>query len=221
MASKKTATGSSAKKKTAATAKEVVAPAQAAPKKVVAKKVAAPAKAAPKKVAAEAPAAKKAAAKKVAAPAKAAPKKVAAEAPAAKTAVGGRMVSKVSPLKGMPVDAFIAEKVSGWQADVVRRLVALVKKVAPEVTATIKWGQPTFELNGPFAYVKPAKAHVTFGFWRGAELTDPKALLGEGDRMAHLKLKSADGVDEAALGALVRQAVKLNREKGDPTKRGK
>ncbi|MFO0762783.1 MAG: DUF1801 domain-containing protein [Byssovorax sp.] len=179
-----------------------------------AKKAAPAKKTAPAKKAAPA----KAVAKK-AAPAKAVAKKAAPAKGAAPPA--RRMAAKVSPLRGMPVETFIAEKVTGWQADVVRRLVALVEKVAPEATIAIKWGQPVFELNGPFGYVKPAKAHVTFGFWRGAELDDPKGLLGEGERMANLKITGPDQVDEAALGALVKQAVKLNREKGNPTQRDK
>src|SRR5262245_61898578 len=64
-------------------------------------------------------------------------------------------IYKVSPLRGMPVDAWIASKTTGWQSDVVRRVVAIVKRVAPEATCSIKWAQPVFELGGPFAFVKP------------------------------------------------------------------
>jgi hypothetical protein len=38
--------------------------------------------------------------------------------------------------------------------------------------------------------------------------------------MSHVKLTGPGQLDEGALSALVKQAVKLNREKGDPTKRG-
>jgi hypothetical protein len=120
----------------------------------------------------------------------------------------------------MPIDEYLATKVTGWVAGMTRRLVTLVQETAPDSTVTIKWGQPVFELNGPFAFVKPAKAHVSFGFWRGLSLDDPKKLLGgKSERMGHLKLTSPEALDEAALAALVAQAVKLNREKGDPTKR--
>jgi hypothetical protein len=140
-------------------------------------------------------------------------KKAAAPAPK-------RMAAKVSPLKGTSVEAYIDGKLSGWQAEAARRLVALVAREAPEAAAVIKWGQPVFEINGPFAWLRPAKAHVSFGFWRGTELADPKELLeGSGDRMAHVKLTGLDAIDEGALSALVRQAARLNREKGDPTKR--
>ena len=94
-----------------------------------------------------------------------------------------------------------------WQADLLRRLIALFQSVAPEMSTVIKWGQPTFELNGPFAYVKPAKAHVTVGFWRGIELADPTGLLGEGERMRHFKLTAPEQLDEAVVRGLVQQAV--------------
>jgi hypothetical protein len=165
------------------------------------------------------PAAKKTAAKKTAAKKTAAKKTAAKKTPAKKAPAPRRMAAKVSPLKGMPVEQYLATKVTGWQADVAGRIVALVQKAVPDAAVAIKWGQPVFELNGPFAYVKPAKAHVTFGFWRGTELADPKRMLGDGGRMTHVKLTSPQGVDEAALSALVKQAAKLNREKGDPTKR--
>ncbi|NIS81600.1 MAG: hypothetical protein GTO14_15665, partial [Anaerolineales bacterium] len=39
-----------------------------------------------------------------------------------------------------------------------------------------------------------------------------------GDKMRHIKLTSVEDIDEQALGDFVRQAVRLNFEKGDPTK---
>jgi hypothetical protein len=186
-----------------ATKKAVRATKKAAPAAKAAKK-AAPAARTTKKAAPTAKAAKKA-------------------APAVKKAAAAprRMAAKVSPLKGTSVEAYIDAKVSGWQAEAARRLVALVARVVPEAAAVIKWGQPVFEIEGPFAWLRPAKAHVSFGFWRGAEIADPKKLLeGSGDRMAHVKLASLDAIDEAALGAMLEQAARLNREKGDPTKRG-
>lgn len=131
-----------------------------------------------------------------------------------------REVYKVSPLRGMSIDAWIAAKTKGWQSDVVRRVVAVVERVAPDATCSIKWSQPVFEDNGPFAFVKPATHHLSVGFWRGAEVADPKGILTRGDRMGHFKLHAADELDEAALAAMVRDAVRLNREKGSPTLRG-
>ena len=69
----------------------------------------------------------------------------------------------------MSLEAFI-DRLAGWQVTLVRRLIALVRKAAPGATAAIKWGQPVFESDGPFAFIRPAKTHVTFGFWRGSEI---------------------------------------------------
>jgi hypothetical protein len=129
------------------------------------------------------------------------------------------MLAKVSPLKGTSVDEYVA-KLPAAQAEIVTALRQLIKAAAPKSTEAVKWAQPVFEENGPFAYIKPAKAHVTFGFWRGGELKDSKGVLsGDGDRMKHVRLTSASDIKAKELQALVKEAVKLNREKGDPTRR--
>jgi hypothetical protein len=96
----------------------------------------------------------------------------------------------------------------------------LVKAAAPDAVESIKWGQPVFTDHGPFAYLKKASAHVTFGFWRGTELDGGRGILeGSGTRMAHVKIADVSEIDDKQLTGLIRSAVKLNREKGDPTKR--
>jgi hypothetical protein len=130
-------------------------------------------------------------------------------------------VPRISPRRGTSVDDWVRTKTKGWQAQVVERLLSIARKAAPGATLSIKWAQPVLEQNGPFAFIKVAKAHITFGFWRGAELQDPKGLLEGGEVMKHLKIASADGVDERLIVGLVRQAVALNESKGDPTKRSR
>lgn len=147
---------------------------------------------------------------------KAARKKTATKKPAA----AKRVVPKKSPHAGSSVEHWIAKKAKGWQADAIRAIVRLVAKVAPKSAAAIKWGQPVFDHNGPFAYVRPSSKHLTFGFWRGAELAGGKGKLeGDGMRMRHLKIPSLAHLDEKLAALLIRQAVKLNRGKGDPTRR--
>ena len=145
--------------------------------------------------------------------AKKATKTTAAKAP-------GRAASKTSPLKGStPIAEFVLDRLSGWQAEAVEALCALVLSEAPQATQAIKWSQPVFELGGPFAFIRLAAKHVTFGFWRGADLKDPRGVLeGAGDRMKHIKLRSAT-LDEPLLRGFIRQAIKLNAKGGDPTKR--
>jgi hypothetical protein len=128
-------------------------------------------------------------------------------------------VPKASPLRRMPVEEWVEAKTDGWHAAVVRSLLALAGKVAPKASVAIKWGQPVIEENGPVAFIKVAKQHVTFGFWRGALLTDATGVLEGGDRMKHVKIRSEDAFDERTLSTLLRQAIALNRKHGNPTKR--
>jgi hypothetical protein len=149
-------------------------------------------------------------------------KSSAARRPAArkkKPAAARRATPKVSPIRGMSVDDW-SKKLTGWQADALRLVRAIVARHAPDATLSIKWGQPVWEKNGPLAWARPAKEHFSFGFWRGAELTDSANVLeGDGDRMRHVKLTSAEDVDRMPLGDLVSEAVRLNETHGDPTKR--
>jgi hypothetical protein len=116
------------------------------------------------------------------------------------------------------VDGYIAG-LSDSQADIVRQVREIVRKAAPKASEAIKWAQPVFEAGGPFAYIKAFKNSVNFGFWRGRELRDPKGLLqGTGAKMRHVRLVSTDDIDARAFAAFVKQAVKLNREKGDPSR---
>jgi hypothetical protein len=121
--------------------------------------------------------------------------------------------------KPTTVDAYVAS-LAAPLADVATAVRDLIRAAAPEASEAVKWAQPVYEQNGPFAYFRASSKHVTFGFWRGAELDDPNGLLeGTGEQMRHVKLASADGIDREALAAFVRQAVELNRAKGDPTRR--
>ena len=61
--------------------------------------------------------------------------------------------------------------------------------------------------DAAFAYVNAFSAHVNVGFFHGAALEDPQGLLeGAGKRMRHVKIRWAQPVNEAALGALIAAA---------------
>jgi hypothetical protein len=119
---------------------------------------------------------------------------------------------------GKTVDGYVAA-LDGWQKDVVTRLRRIVLVAVPQAKESIKWAQPVYEHNGPFAYIKAFKSHVNFGFWRGASLDDPHGLIQTGgEKMGHVKITGPDGVREKEFQQLARAAAKLNDEKGDPTK---
>jgi len=59
----------------------------------------------------------------------------------------------------------------------------------------------------PFGYVNVFKAHVSVGFFLGAQLPDPNRLLeGSGKRMRHVKLKPGVPVNAVALAKLIEAA---------------
>ena len=145
-------------------------------------------------------------------------KKTAKKAPAKKAAVRA-LAAPSARQKGVTVDSYVAG-LPDWRGETISALRRLVLQAAPSAVESIKWGQPVYEDHGPFAYIKAYKNHVNFGFWRGAEMKDPKGLFqGTGDRMRHVELRSPDALDTPWLQAMVRAAVELNRSKGNPTLR--
>ncbi len=70
----------------------------------------------------------------------------------------------------------------------------------------------------PFGYVNVFTAHVNVGFFLGAALPDPTALLqGKGKFMRHVKLRPGDGTDVAGLRRLIEVAyadIKARVENG-------
>lgn len=122
----------------------------------------------------------------------------------------------------VPVSAATVEQYvnghKGWQKEVLSTLRGIVHGVAPDIEESIMWSQPVFSTNGPVCFFKAYKDYVTFGFWRGTELSDPDGLLsGDLTMMRTMTLRSAKDVRREAFEAMVKQAVRLNREKGDPT----
>jgi hypothetical protein len=119
------------------------------------------------------------------------------------------------------VDAYVATLESPLQK-IVTTLRVLVKEAAPDAQESIKWAQPVYETNGPFAYIKVFPTHVNFGFWRGAQISkiaDPTGLLtGDGTKMRHIKLVSTSNIHRNLLQDMVRAAITLNRVHGDPTR---
>jgi hypothetical protein len=114
------------------------------------------------------------------------------------------------------VDDYV-QGLTGWQREAVVRLRAIVRAASPSLTEAFKWAQPVYESNGPVCYIKAHKHHVTFGFWRGAELMPmSKRLETSGSKMAHIKIASADDIEPGEVARLIQAAVELNASKGNP-----
>jgi hypothetical protein len=93
--------------------------------------------------------------------------------------------------------------------DVIRALRKFVKRVAPQLQESVKWGNGCWvQGKVPVAYVYSAPDHVQFGFFGGSALKDPRGLLkGEGKFVRHIKVSHRSDIDETAFGALLRQAA--------------
>ena len=108
----------------------------------------------------------------------------------------------------------------GWQAETIGAIRQIIREAAPKATESIKWAQPVWEEKGPMIWLKAYKSYINLGFWRGVELTDPKGLLeGDGSLMRHVKINSLEDLNKPAIKRFVAQAAKLNRAKGNPTRK--
>jgi hypothetical protein len=121
--------------------------------------------------------------------------------------------------KGRSVDSYIGA-LSADRRATAEALRAAILEAEPAAIESVKWGQPVYDVNGPFVAMKAFPRWVTLTFWRGAALADPEGILeGDGDRMRHARFPSVDSIPTSAVHALVREAAAANRELGDPTRR--
>ena len=120
------------------------------------------------------------------------------------------------------IDARIRE-LGDWRGKLLARLRAIVKDADPGVVETWKWrGVPVWEHDGIICTGETYKSVVKLTFAKGAALDDPKGLFNsslEGNTRRAIDFHEDDKVNEAALKALIRAAVKLNTAKAKPKKR--
>jgi len=120
------------------------------------------------------------------------------------------------------IDARIRE-LGDWRGKLLARLRAIVKDADPGVVETWKWrGVPVWEHDGIICTGETYKSVVKLTFAKGAALDDPKGLFNsslEGNTRRAIDFHEDDKVNEAALKALIRAAVKLNTAKAKSKKR--
>jgi hypothetical protein len=112
-------------------------------------------------------------------------------------------------LKADPrIDAYIA-KAAPFAQPILSHVRERVRAVAPDVEETLKWGAPSFVLNGKILLMMAAfKAHAALNFWRGQELRGEEA---NADAMGQFgKLTSIDDLPaDGDLDAMIRHAAEL------------
>ena len=110
-----------------------------------------------------------------------------------------------------------------WRAETLDGLRKVILAAAPGIVETVKWrkpsnpaGVPVWESNGIICTGERYKDKVKLTFMHGAKLKDPAGLfnagMGGGTRRA-IDVPKGGRVNEKALTALVREAVKFNAGK--------
>lgn len=123
-----------------------------------------------------------------------------------------KMVPAASP------DAYVAA-LRGWRRDLVEMLREAARKAA-KLEERIKWGHIVYFANGPVLLIRAEDERVLFGFWRGKRLLhiEPRMKGGGKYELRTLALGEGDTIPVARAKRLVKEAVALNLELGDPTK---
>ncbi|SDN72126.1 DUF1801 domain-containing protein [Polaromonas sp. JS666] len=115
-------------------------------------------------------------------------------------------------------DAYVAA-LSDWRRAVVEQLRAAVLGAAT-LDEAIKWGHLVYLSNGPVLLIRAEESRVLFGFWRGQRLREMDPLLKPGGKyeMATREFHEGDEVNAALSRRLAKEAMRLNKTLGDPTK---
>ncbi len=120
------------------------------------------------------------------------------------------------------IDAIIKEP-GDWRSETLSQLRALIKQADPAVVEEVKWkkpskpmGVPVWSHDGILCVADTLKNAVRLTFPKGAQLKDPKKLFNtrlESKTVRAIDFHEGDTVDEAALKALILEAVGLNTSK--------
>ena len=117
------------------------------------------------------------------------------------------------------IDAKI-KGIPDWRGAKLARIRQLIKEADPEVVEELKWrkpsnpsGVPVWSHNGIICTGETYKDKVKLTFAKGALLDDPNQLFNaslDGKDRRAIDIREGDKIDEEALKALIRAAVKLN-----------
>lgn len=131
------------------------------------------------------------------------------------------MISPVSKAS-QEIDS-IVKRLPGWRGETLARLRASIGKASPSMVEEVKWkkpsnpaGVPVWSQGGIVCIGEALKSSVRLTFPKGAFIADPKKLFN-----ARLDSKATRAIDvgegetlnDAALAALIRDAVRLNVSK--------
>lgn len=108
-----------------------------------------------------------------------------------------------------------------WREQKLQQARRVILSADPEIVEERKWakasnpdGVPVWECAGGICTGEVYKSAVKLTFFKGASLSDPKGLFNsslEGKTRRAIDIGEDDEIDEAALRALIVEAIALNR----------
>ena len=105
-----------------------------------------------------------------------------------------------------------------WRGETLARLRALIREALPDVVEEWKWrGIPVWRRDGMICTGETYRNVVKMTFAKGAALDDPSGLFNsslDGNVRRAIDFREGEEIDETALKALIRAAVKLNQSRG-------
>jgi hypothetical protein len=117
------------------------------------------------------------------------------------------------------IDAII-RKSGDWRGEMLSRLRGIVLGAGPAVVEEVKWkkpsrpeGVPVWSLDGIVCIGEMLKNAVRLTFPKGAKLKDPEKLFNarlDSSSVRAIDFRESEKVPEAALKALILDAVRLN-----------
>jgi hypothetical protein len=121
------------------------------------------------------------------------------------------------------IDAIIGDS-GDWRGKKLSQLRTIIKQADPVVVEEVKWkkpskpmGVPVWSHDGILCLADTLKNAVRLTFPKGAQMKDPKKLFNtrlDSNTVRAIDFYEGDTVDEAALEALILEAVGLNTRKG-------
>ena len=108
------------------------------------------------------------------------------------------------------------------QLPIFEALYALIRKHAGDCQeiawpkqAILSFGVGPKKMSQHHCYIAVYAQHLNLGFYHGARLPDPEALLeGTGQSLRHIKVKSVDATRNPAVAQLIRLAVADRKKYG-------
>jgi hypothetical protein len=110
------------------------------------------------------------------------------------------------------IDARIA-KLGDWRGITLQKVREIILAADPEIVEEWKWENPVWSRGGIICTGESYKAVVKLTFPKGASLKDPSQLFNsslEGKVRRAIDIREGEKIKEAALKALIREAVALN-----------